>query len=77
MVRAQRERERLAGRPVGAAAGRAYGRAMPTTTPIEDLTRRAGTELPGGAALSLTLVFERAGGGKPVCVANAIYYVYE
>ena len=162
---------------MGAAARPAYGRAMPTTTPIEDLTRRAGTDLgvsdyvlvtqetvdafadatadhqwihtdpsraaaspfggtiahgyltlalapalldqvlplggyamainygldrlrfpaplpvgervglrvaldavdpiPGGAALSLTLVFERAGGGKPVCVANAIYHVYE
>ena len=33
--------------------------------------------IPGGVALSLTLVFERAGGGKPVCVANAIYHVYE
>jgi acyl dehydratase len=33
--------------------------------------------IPGGAALSLTLTFERAGGGKPVCVANAIYRVYE
>ena len=33
--------------------------------------------IPGGAALSLTLTFERAAGGKPVCVANAIYRVYE
>jgi acyl dehydratase len=33
--------------------------------------------IPGGAALSLTLVFERAGGGKPVCVANAVYHVYK
>ena len=38
-------RERLARRPVGAAAGAAYARDMPTTTPIEDPTRRAGTEL--------------------------------
>jgi acyl dehydratase len=33
--------------------------------------------IPGGAALSLTLTFERAAGGKPVCVATAIYRVYE
>jgi acyl dehydratase len=31
----------------------------------------------GGAALSLTLTFEPASGGKPVCVAQAIYRVYE
>jgi acyl dehydratase len=31
----------------------------------------------GGAALSLTFTFERASGGKPVCVANVIYRVYE
>jgi acyl dehydratase len=30
-----------------------------------------------GAALALTFTFERASGGKPVCVANAIYRVYE
>lgn len=65
MVRAQRAREGLARRPVGAAAGRAYGRGMLTTTPIEDLKP------------SPTLVFERAGGDKPVCVANAIFRVYE
>jgi hypothetical protein len=33
--------------------------------------------VPGGAALSLTFTFERASGGKPVCVANAVYRVYE
>jgi acyl dehydratase len=33
--------------------------------------------VPGGAALSLNLTFERAAGGKPVCVANAVYRVYE
>jgi acyl dehydratase len=33
--------------------------------------------IPGGAALSLTLIFERAAGGKPVCVATAVYRVYE
>jgi acyl dehydratase len=33
--------------------------------------------VPGGSALSLTLIFERAAGGKPVCVASAIYRVYE
>ena len=31
----------------------------------------------GGAALSLTLTFESAAGGKPVCVARAVYRVYE
>jgi acyl dehydratase len=33
--------------------------------------------VPGGAALSLNLTFERASGGKPVCVANALFRVYE
>jgi acyl dehydratase len=33
--------------------------------------------VPGGATLSLNLTFERAAGGKPVCVANAVYRVYE
>jgi acyl dehydratase len=33
--------------------------------------------IPGGAALSLTLTFERAGGDKPVCVASALYRIYE
>jgi acyl dehydratase len=33
--------------------------------------------VPGGTALSLNLTFERAAGGKPVCVANAVYRVYE
>jgi acyl dehydratase len=32
---------------------------------------------PGRVASSLTLNFERLGGTKPVCVANAIYRVYE
>ena len=31
----------------------------------------------GGAALSLGLTFESSGGGKPVCVAQALYRVYE
>lgn len=33
--------------------------------------------IPGGCALSLMLTFEPAAGGKPVCVANAIYRIYE
>lgn len=33
--------------------------------------------IPGGAALSLTLTFEPGSGGKPVCVAQTIYRVYE
>ena len=31
----------------------------------------------GGANLSFTFTYERAAGGKPVCVAHAIYRVYE
>ena len=31
----------------------------------------------GGAALSMTFTFEIPDGGKPVCVAQAIYRVYE
>jgi acyl dehydratase len=34
-------------------------------------------ELPGGATLFLTLTFERASGGKPACVAQALYRVFE
>ena len=37
----------------------------------------AADPIPGGAALKLSLTFEAAGGSKPVCVANAIYRVYE
>jgi acyl dehydratase len=33
--------------------------------------------IPGGAQFSATLTFESASGGKPVCVANALYRVYE
>jgi acyl dehydratase len=33
--------------------------------------------IPDGATVSLTLIFERAGGGRPVCVANALYRIYE
>ncbi len=33
--------------------------------------------VPGGAALTLTLTFERPGGGKPVCVAQALYRLLE
>ncbi|MGB0092120.1 MAG: MaoC family dehydratase [Solirubrobacteraceae bacterium] len=29
-------------------------------------------EFPGGATLALTLIFERSGGSKPVCVANTL-----
>ena len=34
-------------------------------------------EFPGGAILALTLAFERAGGDKPVCVAEVLYRVVE
>jgi acyl dehydratase len=33
--------------------------------------------IPAGCALSLTLTFEPAAGGKPVCVTNALYRIYE
>jgi acyl dehydratase len=33
--------------------------------------------IPHGAALHLTLTFERGAGGKPVCVAAAVYRVYD
>ena len=32
---------------------------------------------PGGATLILLLTFESARGGKPVCVAQAVYRVFE
>ena len=34
-------------------------------------------DIPGGASLILTLTFEREAPGKPVCVAQALYRVYE
>jgi acyl dehydratase len=34
-------------------------------------------EFAGGATLTLTLTFERESPGKPVCVARALYRVYE
>jgi acyl dehydratase len=34
-------------------------------------------DFPGGATLVLTLTFERAGSGKPACVAEALYRVFE
>jgi hypothetical protein len=49
---------------------------MLTATPLDELARRAGNEL-GVSDLSLTLTFERAAGGKPVCVSRVIYRVYE
>jgi acyl dehydratase len=33
--------------------------------------------VPGGAQLSITLTFEREAGGKPVCVAQALYRIYD
>ena len=32
---------------------------------------------PGGARLALTLTFERAGGRKPVCIAQTLYRIFE
>jgi acyl dehydratase len=51
---------------------------LPTGEQVRMRVRLDAVEpVPGGAALSLTLTFERAAGGKPVCVANAVYRVYE
>ena len=41
------------------------------------VTLDAVNPIPNGAALSLSLIFERPAGGKPVCAANVIYHVYE
>jgi acyl dehydratase len=35
------------------------------------------SDIPGGASLTLTLTFEREGTDKPVCVAVAVYRVFE
>ena len=35
------------------------------------------TDIPGGAQLTVTLTFEREEPGKPVCVAQALYRVFE
>jgi acyl dehydratase len=55
---------------------------FPTPLPVGERVRmRVALDdlepVPGGAALSLTLTFERECGGKPVCVAQALYRVYE
>jgi acyl dehydratase len=55
---------------------------FPAPLPVGDRVRMRVTldrvdEIPGGAALALTLTFERPAGGKPVCVAQAMYRVFE
>jgi acyl dehydratase len=55
---------------------------FPAPLPVGDRIRmRVGLErldeLPGGATLAVTLTFEREGGEKPVCVAEALYRVFE
>jgi acyl dehydratase len=35
------------------------------------------TDIPGGAQLHATLTFEPESGGKPACVANALYRVFD
>jgi acyl dehydratase len=55
---------------------------FPAPLPVGDQVRMrvalaAADPIPGGCALKLTLTFERAAGGKPVCVANTIYRIYE
>ena len=56
--------------------------AVPRPLPVGERVRMrvaldAADPIPGGCALSLKLTFEPAAGGKPVCVANAIYRIYE
>jgi len=55
---------------------------FPAPLPVGDRVRMRAhldrvDEFPGGATLVLTLAFERAGGDKPVCVAEALYRVFE
>jgi acyl dehydratase len=55
---------------------------FPTPLPVGELVRmdarlEAVEPIPGGAALSLALTFERSGGERPVCVAHTRYRVYE
>lgn len=55
---------------------------FPAPLPVGEQVRMrvaldAAEPIAGGVALKLSLTFEAAGGGKPVCVANAIYRVYE
>jgi len=55
---------------------------FPAPMPVGDRVRMAVRldrveDFAGGATLVLTLTFERAGGEKPVCVAQAIYRVFE
>jgi acyl dehydratase len=54
---------------------------FPAPLPVGDSVRMrakltAVEELPGGAQLTVELTFERAGGGKPVCVAEALSRAY-
>jgi acyl dehydratase len=55
---------------------------FPSPLPVGDRVRMRARldrvdEFPGGATVVVTLTFERAGGGKPVCVAEAVYRVFE
>lgn len=55
---------------------------FPAPLPVGDRVRMAARldrveHFPGGATLHVTLTFERAGGGKPVCIAQALYRVFE
>jgi acyl dehydratase len=55
---------------------------FPTPLPVGEQVRMrvaldALDPIPGGCSLSLALTFEPAAGGKPVCVANALYRIYE
>ena len=55
---------------------------VPSPLPIGDCVRMrvrldGVQEFSGGATLTMTLTFERAGGNKPVCVAHALYRVFE
>ncbi|HEY7836396.1 MAG TPA: MaoC family dehydratase [Solirubrobacteraceae bacterium] len=54
---------------------------FPSPMPVGDRVRMRATlasveEIPGGAQITTELTFERAGGEKPVCVAESLSRVY-
>jgi acyl dehydratase len=55
---------------------------FPAPLPVGDSVRLRASlaeleEFAGGATLTVALTFERSGGDKPVCVATALYRVFE
>ena len=68
----------------GVAFGLNYGLnkvRFPAPMPVGDRVRmrmelQSVEDIPGGAQITMKLTFERAGGDKPVCVAEALSRVY-